>query len=161
ESLAALTKTVNAVVPSVILGFARALDDGRVSLLYCYPYGIAQYVIPVSDVPDVLLPSTYGAQDGDVVASASNPPDAPKWLLRFGSVQRVVSVRMSTCDQPTRFWIGTSDPNPLTSDQMVRLGRLAEESAGLVNRPILPDEASERLRRLELAAEMLPALLRV
>src|SRR5262249_35230450 len=58
-------------------------------------------------------------------------------------------------------WIGTSDPNPLTSDQMVRLGRLAEESAGLVNRPILPDEASERLRRLELAAEMLPALLRV
>src|SRR5262249_23153240 len=61
----------------------------------------------------------------------------------------------------TRFWVGVSDPNPLTSEQLLRLGDAANGSARLLSASVSPDEETGRLRRLESAAALLPALLHV
>ena len=62
---AALTEVARAIAPTVTLGFADTLDDGRVRVLYSYPYGVGAYV----------------------------PQGAIEWHLLFGGVQRVVATR--------------------------------------------------------------------
>src|SRR6185503_10168652 len=61
----------------------------------------------------------------------------------------------------TRFWVGVSDPEPFSPDQVRRLDAVAVESIPLLTASISQDEAFERLRRLEQAAGLLPALLHV
>jgi hypothetical protein len=159
--LATLTEAANAVVPAVVLGLSRSLDDGRVSVLYSYPHGIGEFVLGGSDVPDALLPTAEGPRQADVAAIKANPLGAVEWLLLFGGVQRVVSVRAPDSAPPTRFFIGLSDPDPLTFDQLARLEPLAEASLRVLGAPQSPEDAGERLRRLDLGAGLLPALLRV
>jgi transcriptional regulator with GAF, ATPase, and Fis domain len=159
--LAALTEAANAVVPAVVLGLSRSLADGRVSVLYSYPHGIGEFVLAGSEVPEALLPTAEGPRQADAAAIKANPLGAVEWLLLFGGVQRVVSLRVSESAPPTRFFIGLSDPSPLTFDQLTRLEPLAEASQRLSGAPQSPEEAGERLRRLDLAAGLLPALLRV
>jgi len=159
--LATLTEAANAVVPAVVLGVARRLDDDRVSVLYSYPHGIGEFVLAGSEVPEALRPTAEGPQQADAAAIKANPLGAVEWLLLFGGVQRVASLRVSECGPATRFFIGVSDPNPLTFDQLTRLEPVAEATERLLSAPQSPEEAGERLRRLDLAAGLLPALLRV
>src|SRR6185295_18596609 len=161
EGFAALIEAANAVVPAVALGFARSLDNDRVSLLYSYQHGIGEFVLAGSDMPEVLLSSSDGPRQADASAFNANPAGAIEGLLLSEGVKRVASVGISRCESPARFWIGSSDPNPLTSDQLHRLAVVADEGAGLLNPQVSPEEAAERLQRLELAAELLPALLHV
>jgi transcriptional regulator with GAF, ATPase, and Fis domain len=161
KSLKAFADTVNAVVPSAILGFARMRPDARVSIFYWHSYGMGEYILDASDVLAPLSPSGDDTRQADAPALRLNPLRAVEWMLLFAGAERVVSFPVSLDEPGVRLWIGLSDPNPLASDVLMRLEAVAGTSAALLTAPPASDEATERLRRLELAAELLPAVLRV
>ena len=110
--LAALTEAANAVVPSVALGFARSLDDARVSVLYSYSHGIGEFVLAAPDVPDVLLPSTDGPGQADAAAIDSNRLRAVEgFLLANGrSARRVDSRCRMRASDPFLGWLVRPEP---------------------------------------------------
>jgi transcriptional regulator with GAF, ATPase, and Fis domain len=159
KGFADLTAATAAVVPPVTLGFARALDKEHVSILYSTPHGIGEYILLVNAVPDVIVPTTEDFLEADAAAIQSNSQRVFEWHLLVGAVQRVASLRLSDCKPATRFWVGTSAAAALTNDQRGQLRAVAEEAAAnLLRTAISPSEALERLRRMELAAELLPEL---
>jgi transcriptional regulator with GAF, ATPase, and Fis domain len=161
ESLAALTGVTNEIVPVVSLGFSRSLDDTRVSILYSNSYGIGEFVLSRSDVPEAMLPSSDGARQCGIAEVNGDPQNAVDWFLNSGGVQRVLSIPVSKSEASTRFWIGCSDPRPLTGDQLVRVEAIVASNDGLLGTSAPPVESVAQLRRLELAAGLLPALLHV
>ena len=91
---AALTEAARAIGPTVMLGFADTLDDGRVRVLYSYPYGVGAYVLPAAEAPAILRPAADGIREG-AVAVEGNPQGAIEWHLLFGGVRRVVARRVA------------------------------------------------------------------
>jgi hypothetical protein len=141
------------------LGFASTVDDGRVSVLYSYPYGVGQYVLAPTAVPAVLQPTGEGVREIDAGPLKANPNGAIEWLLLFGGVQRVVSSRLADLETAACFWAGFSNADPLTADQLAMLEAIARKGADALRLPISADAATEQLRRLERTGELLPALL--
>src|SRR5262249_16277470 len=161
EDLAALALRTNAVVSTVSLGFVWPLDDSRVSGFYSTPNGIREFVLRHADLPDVLLPSATDARQADAEAIRSNPTGVFEWCLLSSGAQRVMSIRIRDCETAARFWVGLSDPNPFTKDQQARLETIADESVELFKRSVSPEAIAERLRRLEMTAELLMAIFTV
>ena len=159
RDLAALAEATNRVTDHRILGFVRAVDETRASVFYAYPLGIAEYIIPMAQLPDVLSPGDDGARQIDAASLYANQSSAIQWLLQAGSLQRVVSLPVPRHD--ARFWLALQDPGALTHDQLSRLASVAQASAEVLKTTVPQNEAPERLRRVELAAELLPALLSV
>src|SRR5262245_2160905 len=158
---ATLTQATSAIGPVVTLGFARALDDGRVAVLYSYPFGLGQYVLATADVPAILQPAEHGTRESDAAALNANPHGAVEWLLLFGGVVRVVSTRISDSEAATCFWVGFSQPGTLTSDQRASFEAAAGHAAEILRLPLSVDAQTVQLTRLERTAELLPALLHV
>ncbi len=50
ETLGALVAQANAVVPTAILGLARAGGNGRVSVSYSWIHGIGEYLVPFEEL---------------------------------------------------------------------------------------------------------------
>jgi transcriptional regulator with GAF, ATPase, and Fis domain len=154
------TTTKNAIVSAVTLGFVRPMDN-HVSVLYWTPYGFGEYLLPNAELPDVLLPSATDMRQADAKAINANPKGVFEWHLLVGQVQRVVSVQSRHCEPPVRFWVGLSDPTPLTGDQQDRIESIADGCADLLKGGIPQDAIAERLRRLEMTAELLQAIVQV
>src|SRR5262245_9922895 len=152
---AALTEATRAIGPIVTLGFARAQDEGRVSVLYSYPFGLGQYVLAAADVPAILQPAENGTRESDAAALKANPHRAIEWLLLFGGVERVVATRICGLEAATCFWVGFSDPNGLTADQRVSFETVATRAAEFLRSPVSADAETDQLKRLERTAELL------
>lgn len=54
--LAELADSATNIIPTVAVGFVRALDDGDASILYSHPYGIRGYRVSASELPDARAP---------------------------------------------------------------------------------------------------------
>jgi hypothetical protein len=121
--------------------------------LYSHSNGVGEYVLFTSDVPDVLWPSNDGPRQADAGAISAAADGAIGWHLRLAKTQRIASVRLSTPGPATRLWLGSPDSSPLTRDQLARFEAAADAHADALNRSLSPDEAADRLRRLELAAD--------
>jgi transcriptional regulator with GAF, ATPase, and Fis domain len=160
RDFAALTEATAAIVNPSTLGFVQSLGQDRVYILYSTPHGIGEYVLPASDLPEVLHSSNGFAQAGAATLHA-NPSGVFEWHLLAGDVQRVASMPLGSPDRGIRFWIGLSDPDELTEDQRITLAAIAESHAGVLTTALTAEEIFERHRRLELAAELLRELLRV
>jgi transcriptional regulator with GAF, ATPase, and Fis domain len=160
-SFAVLTAAANAVVPTAIVGFVRSLDQSRVSVLYSYTYGIGEYLVENGDLPDVFSPSAEGPRHADAGAIDANAARPIEWHLLFAGVRRVISLPMASFDPAARFWVGLADPSPLTAQQIAGFEAVAETCAELLRATTPPDHDLAHLRRLELAARLLPALRRV
>src|SRR5262249_48102459 len=161
QDLAELSAKTNAVVSAATLGFARPLDDNHVSVLYWTPNGIGEHFLQNTDLPDVLLPSATDMRQADAKVINSSPNGVFEWHLLVGEVQRVVSFQIRGCNPAVRFWVGSSDPAPLTKDQQARIESIADGCADLLKGTITRDAIVERLRRLEMTAELLPAIVQV
>jgi transcriptional regulator with GAF, ATPase, and Fis domain len=161
KGLDALTEAAAAVSPVAALGFARVLDHGRVSILYSFPLGIGEFVLPDGEVPDALVVATDGVRQTDAAAIDAQQLRAVERFLADNGVRRVVSTPLAGCTPATRFWVGLSDPGPLTSEQLTRFEGVAQAARTLLTPVEAPRQAQERLQRLELAAGLLPALLHV
>jgi hypothetical protein len=155
----ALVDAANAVVPVMAAGFARKLDDGRVSVVYAYPHGFSEYILANSDLADVLQPSSDGPRVAD--RSMLNANVAIEWQLFYGQAQSIYSIRLDGFEPATRFWVGLASPEPLTGEQRRALDAVGETSVSALTDEITPDEALRRLQRLELAAALLPPLLHI
>jgi hypothetical protein len=60
DSMDALRAAVDGVAAISALGFARALSDGTVSVLYWYAHGFGEWVLTSDLLPDPVLPSHDG-----------------------------------------------------------------------------------------------------
>ena len=54
KRLTALTDQANAAIPTLAVGFSRDAGSGRTSVLYSHPYGISEYIVATSELPDVM-----------------------------------------------------------------------------------------------------------
>src|SRR5262245_30265644 len=151
---AALTEATRAIGPTVTMGFAHGLEDGRVSILYSYPFGLGQYVLAATDVPAILQPSERGTRQSDAAALRANPQRAIEWLLLFGGVERVVSTCTSDSEGAICVWAGFSDPNELTVAQRTAFETVAARAAELVRLPTSAAAAADQFKRLERTAEL-------
>jgi transcriptional regulator with GAF, ATPase, and Fis domain len=158
QGLAALREAAHAVVPVTALGFARRREDGRLSVLYSYAHGIGEFVLGDGDLPEALRPGTSDARQADDAALQENAEGAFQGLVLSEGARRVVSVPVPG-EPATRLWVATAETDAASPDRLRRLGAVAETSAGLWDAPLSSEEVLARLRRLDRAADMLPALL--
>jgi transcriptional regulator with GAF, ATPase, and Fis domain len=167
ETLGALVAQANAVVPTAILGLARgggpaaaAGGNGRVSVSYSWIHGIGEYLVPLDELPEALRPGS-DVRDIESAALDANPNRVIEWVLRFVGVRRVLAMTVPRVEPATRLWMGFTSEAPLTDSQVRACEKLADAAADVIDAPLSRDEELERLRRLELAAGLLPALFRV
>jgi transcriptional regulator with GAF, ATPase, and Fis domain len=161
ETLGALVAQANAVVPTAILGLARGgAGNGRVSVSYSWVHGIGEYLVPIDELPEALRPGS-DVSHIETAALDAHPDRVIEWILRFSGVRRVLAMTVPRVEPATRLWMGFTSDDPLTEAQVRGCEAVAESAAGVIDAPLSRDEELERLRRLELAAGLLPALFRV
>jgi hypothetical protein len=109
----------------------------------------------------VLIPEDLDARYAGADAIRAHPEHAIEWQLMSAGVHGVFSVAVPLIEPATRFWVGLSENAAPTSAQRRALAGVAHAGAAVLNAPVTPEQSPEQLRRLELAAALLPALLRV
>jgi transcriptional regulator with GAF, ATPase, and Fis domain len=159
--LKALTEAANAIVAATTVGFARRTGRDRVSILYSYPYGIGGFEIPDQRVDAAMHPTGDEWRQADAGVLQANGERAIERFLLDNHIRRLVSVRVTGVEPATRFWIGCTQPEALTSAQLDRLAALAHEHAFVLTPQRSADKSHAQLRRLEQAADLIPALLHV
>ena len=161
EDLTTLAEAVNAVAPAAALGYTRSVDKGRLSTLYFYRHGMGEFVLDPVDVPALLHPSSDRPQQTDVSTFSANPEGAIHRFLTDNAARRVASFPVLHLNRPARFWVALDAQTPLAIEQMDALERAADMGSALLHRPMALSDETNRHRRLEATAALLPALLRV
>jgi transcriptional regulator with GAF, ATPase, and Fis domain len=157
--LAEVWTSLSSVAPSPAFGVARPRGQDRLSVLYCYQHGFGEFVLPTQDVPDAWSPEATPDTDVDLALLQAHQTRAFEGFLLHNGVRRLLSLR--TSEGAARLWVGLADAAEPSAELRTRLGAITGRTQELLERPLTPPEAAERLRRLELAAELLPALLHV
>ena len=132
--LAEFAAEINAIVPLSALGFSRSISPHRTSFTYWYPLGI-------------------GAQ----IAEGSGAETAES-LLRFFGAERVLTLPLPECAQPTSAWLGFGSSAPLSDAQAGAVNAAARRAAAVLDGDEPLDSKLDRLWRLDAAAEMVTAL---
>jgi transcriptional regulator with GAF, ATPase, and Fis domain len=161
HGLERLTAAVAAIAPTTAIGFARGAAGDRVSVVYSCALGIGGFELPTRDAPAALAPGSPATREADAAALDAGRARAVEAFLLDNGARRLVSVPLEGIELPACFWIGLARPDPLAPEQVLQLEGLAAEAARLLTESPSPDERLERLGRLEQAAELIPALLRV
>jgi two-component system response regulator AtoC len=161
QRLTSLTTSADAVARTTAVGFARALSDGRVSVAYSYQHGAGEFALEADGLPDALSPVIHGATEADRETLESRRARAVEAFLLDNQTQRLISFPLTGLDRPTRCWFALEGSDGLSTTQRSVLGDLAESSRDLWTGRLSSDELLEHLGRLELAAELIPALLHV
>src|SRR5262245_4166278 len=112
HALTGFTQSINAVIPTVIVGLVRPLDRGSVRLLCWYDFGCGSYIVPIDAVPEVLQRS------GQSIVIDSDSPNPIEWRSAFAGASQLVSVPIPNGDAATRLWVGLAGTHPVTHDQV-------------------------------------------
>jgi transcriptional regulator with GAF, ATPase, and Fis domain len=161
DSLDGLKAAAHAIAATPLVGVARVVDDNRVSVVYVYPHGVGEFVLPAAEVLDAFQPINERVEHVDEQTLRSRLPRAVETFLLDNEIRRVLSVRLPDVDAPIRVWFAFPDAERLTADRLERLEALAREHAAAIARPLAAQDHLRRLERLEQAAELIPALLHV
>jgi transcriptional regulator with GAF, ATPase, and Fis domain len=161
DSLAAFKAATQAIAPVTVVGVSRVVDEDLVSVVYSYPFGVGEFELPVSDMLDAFRPTVETVEQIDEQTLRARLPRAVETFLLDGQIRRLVSLRMPDMSVPIRLWIATPRPDALSADDLVQLHSIAQEHAAALTSALAPEEYLRRLERLEEAAELIPALLRV
>src|SRR5262245_8742391 len=161
DGLSSLTIAANAIVKTSALGFARALPGGKVSILYSYGFGLGQFELPVESQSVAVDPSADGLVLVDRAGLETRRAHAVEAFLLDNHTQHLVSVPVGGLDPPVRLWVGLTDPQAPSPEQLRGLEDLTPQAAALLNRSLGEDVRLQRLLRLEQASELIPALLHV
>jgi transcriptional regulator with GAF, ATPase, and Fis domain len=157
--LAAISQALKAIVPVAAFGFTRRLGDNRVSIVHSYGQGLGQWIVSDDALPRVVEPSPGEIRQDEMQTLVLDPAGAFERFLHDQDVTRVASIPVANCTRPTRFWLGLSGTQRLSETHLDRLTTLANGTQGLFQ--ATPEEQVAQLRRLELAAGVLPTLLEV
>jgi transcriptional regulator with GAF, ATPase, and Fis domain len=158
DVFARLTRAVSAAVEPTMVGFARARDDDLVSILYSYVHGIGAHLVPSQDVPELLCPPAQRPRHASAGLFQANRSRPIEWHLLFAGVQQLLTLPVPAMGDTTLMWIGWNDSGPPTPDQISKLEAVAAQTPDWVNVPASADAEFDRLRRLELASDLLSAL---
>src|SRR5262245_7114883 len=158
ESLAALADSANAIRPTASVGFVRALDDGRASVLYSHPHGIGGYTVPAAELPAALVLRGDDLHFGDADSIRSQPERAIEWHLILSKTRGIVSAPVPPDQRLVRLWAALLEEGTPTPDESRAFERLALDTARVLNESMSTAHSVEQLRRLELAAGLLPAI---
>ena len=74
EALTGLTRAIDVVIPTAIVGLVRPLDHQRVQLLYWYAFGFGSYVIPTEEIPEALRQGTRERGPSTLIDSRVQSP---------------------------------------------------------------------------------------
>ncbi|MGE0815344.1 MAG: sigma 54-interacting transcriptional regulator [Vicinamibacterales bacterium] len=160
----ALTRLLTAardVLPTGAVGFVRPADQGHVYVLLLSDQGVGAHVSPAHDAPAALRPGGTGLVQTGPEALSAFPDRSPEWQLRFHGVQRVLSLPVPGDQDGTRVWVGAvagDDPPAAVGHALAGLAALG---ADVLRAEATPAEQLERLRRLDRASDLVPALLEV
>jgi transcriptional regulator with GAF, ATPase, and Fis domain len=161
ELFTTLASAARAIAPTTMgVGISQAVDDG-LSVTYQMPEGFGRYIMPASDVPEVLHPHSGAPRHAVNNLTGSKPDGALEWSLQIAGVQRLVSLPIPDVEPLTCMWVGYTDPLPPTSEQLQEFERIARDASALLHIPPSADERAERARRLECASALLPEILHV
>jgi len=159
EVLTAVTRSIDSIVPTTIVGLARAIDEARVQMLFWHAWGLGSYIVPIATVPGAWRPATEGV--ASVSAVHANPESPIEWRAAFAGAARVLSVPVPHLAPVTRLWIGLGESISPTPEQIQALIDVGAGTATLLGRTSSATGEIARLRRFELAAGLLPALMQV
>src|SRR5262245_45800863 len=159
DALRGLTRAIDAVIPTAIVGLVRPLDRESVQLLYWYEFGFGSYVIPTAEIPEALRPAT--SESGTSIVIDSKVQSPIEWRSAFAGASQLVSVSVPHGDAETRLWVGLAGSDRPTQDQIRGLEGVATRAIDLLDRQTSAADRSMRLQRLELASGLLPALMQV
>jgi two-component system response regulator AtoC len=157
--LTGLAERVSAILPVPAFGFTRRLDAERVSIIHVYGLGMGEWIVGNDAVPQVVEPSPGGVRAADLSALVIDPSGALERFLSDHAVSSVVSMPVDAMPQETRLWIAMGGDQHATPDQLDRFAALTHDSRAVLVRPAAEEIVS--LRRLERAADTLPALIEV
>ena len=104
EVLTAVTRSIDSIVPTTIVGLARAIDEALVQMLFWHAWGLGSYIVPIATVPGAWRPATEGV--ASVSAVHANPESPIEWRAAFAGAARVLSVPVPHLAPVTRLWIG-------------------------------------------------------
>lgn len=159
--LSTLAEEAGRIAPLALCGFVRRIDDRRASMLCTSPHGLVHCTVPSMEVPHVLTPSGEEVRQIDMPSPDAGSGDAVGWLLELAGARRVVSVGIADSAHATRFWLASTRSDAFTPDQISALQVTAGSAERLLGLPLTADAATDRARRLALAGDLVPALLRV
>lgn len=158
-AVADLRRHTSELLPSLVaLGFARLGAPEVTSLLYSYPFGFGEFVLPTGTTIDAAVPTATGRRDvrGEALTVREGAFES---FLRQGDVRRLAVVDAGPIGDPMRFWVGTLDEADLSSDQWAALEGLAASGRESWHAAESDPIELARLRRLELTAALEPAVL--
>ena len=156
ENLSALAASTRSIGSAVAFGVCRQIDEHTASLLHWYAQGLSEWVLPLRALPSALRLTGAEPRQADVDSLAE---PAIEQFLRDVGAARMASAWVPGAAHPTRLWMALNDARAFADAQLVQLSAAAAAAA-----PLLQTVAADRveeLRRLELAAGVLPTLLEV
>jgi transcriptional regulator with GAF, ATPase, and Fis domain len=157
EALKALTHAIDAVTASAMVGLTSRREDGSIRVLYSFSFGIGGLVARADEVPAALLPQTSGLARHTGFSPTSE--GVVEWHAAFAGAAQLVALPIP--GRPARLWIGLADTRPPADDEVRRLESIAAGASQLFDRPASDAGEIVRLRRLDLASGLLPALTQV
>ncbi|MBI3402273.1 MAG: sigma 54-interacting transcriptional regulator [Acidobacteria bacterium] len=149
------------MIPVNSLGFVSRLSGDGVSVLRWSPLWLAAQVVRANDVPEMFLPPGPGPRQTAVEEIESTAGGPLVSHLVTSGARRVLTVPVPGVASPSRLWIATTRPDPLTTEQIQTLQSLGERAAGILERPEPPEAELVRFRRLALVDELLTTLISV
>ncbi|HET7221068.1 MAG TPA: sigma 54-interacting transcriptional regulator, partial [Vicinamibacterales bacterium] len=122
---------------------------------------IGEFVLAAADMLMPLVPAGEEVGLADAADLRARRTRAAEAFLLDNGIHQVVSVRLPGIDTPTRFWAGLTTGDPPSGEQLQRFEALGNDSVRFLTQPLSQEDVLQRLRRLEQAAELIPALLHV
>ena len=156
ENLAAFAASTTAIGPAAAFGWCRGIDAHQVSILHWYALGLSEWVLPVESLPETLRVDGGDGRQCDV--DSLEAPALQRFLVDVGA-SRIASAPVPLAEPATRLWMGALQAQPLSDAQMTQFVTSCAEGEQLLQTS--PDDEIAALRRLELAAGVLPTLLEV
>jgi GAF domain-containing protein len=159
--LAEVWTSASTIAAAPAFGVARRRDHDRLSVLYCYEHGFGEFVLPGRELPDGWLSDAGGDADVELPQLLAHQARAFEGFLLHNGVQRLVALPIGEPADGALMWVGLADAAAPVENVRTQLHGIAGPLQALLDRPMTPLQAVDRLRRLELAADLLPALLHV
>jgi transcriptional regulator with GAF, ATPase, and Fis domain len=157
ELLHALSAAAAEVQPPAILGIVRPDGDEHLSVLYTYVHGIGVHRLDRAEAFAAFAPRGDGIEQVAEETIKANPAGALESHLLWAGVRRLVTAPIpSRCAE--LLWMGFDDPAVPEPSTIDHLRAVAGRAGTLLGAPLPADAKDDRLRRLETAAELIPAL---
>jgi transcriptional regulator with GAF, ATPase, and Fis domain len=158
--LATLADELRRLVPVASFGFVESVDDEQVSIIHAHAHGLTRWILPASDLPDLLRPEAEGLHQAGTASLDDLAYGSVRGFLPTDGARRLVSIGIADRGRATRFWFASPRAEVLSVDETSRLRAIVSSAAHLLDTPPQPDALIDGVRGLAQVGELMPSLLR-